>query len=108
MSFNLDIALDEVKRLPVVEELKAYLVTKTHEFFDVAEEGLVDLEAEAEKLEAWIAAKLGETDTSPTADDVPFDGPSVGDGEIDPKATQAEEGVSTESDTAAATTKKGK
>lgn len=49
-----------------------------------------------------------DTDTSPDADDVPFDGPSVGDGEIDPKATQAEEGVSTESDTAAVTTKKGK
>lgn len=48
MSFNLDVALDEVNRLPLAGDLVAFLVEKTHDYFGVEVPAPVEPEAPGE------------------------------------------------------------
>lgn len=58
MSFNVDIALDELKKLSVDQGFKDWLVEKTHEFFgtEPAAEPVVEVEPNAGDTGAEVSA----------------------------------------------------
>ena len=64
MSWNIDIAKDELNRLNVADDFKDFLVSKAHEFFGVEADVAADPESDADTSGASPEGNEGASDAA--------------------------------------------